>query len=100
MVSAVTYFNDVALVASQEKRESNKNPKEQSNQFGSYPAYPELASEIQQECFKRGLILEVGGRYSTIIHLLPFFIITKEQTDDVLQRFYDLINTAEVYFGL
>jgi diaminobutyrate-2-oxoglutarate transaminase len=76
------------------------NPKSQANQLGSYPAYPELASEIQQECFKRGLILEVGGRFGTVVRLLPPLIMTKEQIDDVLQRFYESIKTAEAQFGL
>ncbi|MGG1217312.1 aspartate aminotransferase family protein [Priestia endophytica] len=76
------------------------NPKAQANQLGSYPAYPELASEIQQECFKRGLILEVGGRFGTVVRLLPPLIITKKQIDDVLQRFHESIKTAEAQFGL
>jgi diaminobutyrate-2-oxoglutarate transaminase len=76
------------------------NPKKQANQIGSYPAYPELASKIQQECFKRGLILEVGGRFSSVIRLLPPLIITKEQIDEVLQRFYEAIKSAETHFGL
>jgi len=76
------------------------NPKVQANQLGSYPVYPELASEIQRECFKRGLILEVGGRFGTVVRLLPPLIMTKEQIDDVLQRFYESIKTAESQFGL
>lgn len=76
------------------------NPKAQANQLGSYSAYPELASEIQQECFKRGLILEVGGRFGTVVRLLPPLIITKKQIDDVLQRFHESIKTAEAQFGL
>jgi diaminobutyrate-2-oxoglutarate transaminase len=76
------------------------NPTKDANQIGSYPAYPELASKIQQECFKRGLILEVGGRFSSVIRLLPPLIITKEQIDEVLQRFYEAIKSAESYFGL
>jgi diaminobutyrate-2-oxoglutarate transaminase len=76
------------------------NPTKHSNHLGSFPAYPELASLIQQECFKRGLILEVGGRFSTVIRLLPPLIITKEQIDDVLQRFNEAIKSAETQLGL
>ncbi|WP_338786860.1 aspartate aminotransferase family protein [Metabacillus sp. FJAT-53654] len=76
------------------------NPTKHSNQLGSFPAYPELASLIQQECFKRGVILEVGGRFSTVIRLLPPLIITKEQIDDVLQRFNEAIKSAETQLGL
>lgn len=76
------------------------NPTKAANKIGSFPAFPELASCIQQECFNRGLILEVGGRFSSVIRLLPPLIITKEQIDDVLQRFFEAIKTAETHFGL
>ncbi|KAA9030681.1 aspartate aminotransferase family protein [Niallia endozanthoxylica] len=76
------------------------NPAKQPNQHGSYPAYSELAKKIQQECFKRGLILEVGGRFGTVIRLLPPLIITKAQIDEVLDRFYEAITNAEIQFGL
>ncbi|MEM1506036.1 aspartate aminotransferase family protein [Domibacillus sp. 8LH] len=76
------------------------NPAEQPNQIGSYPAYSELAKKIQQECLNRGLILEVGGRFGTVIRWLPPLIISKEQIDDVLQRFYEAITSAEAQFGL
>ncbi|KKK35087.1 2,4-diaminobutyrate 4-aminotransferase [Salinicoccus sediminis] len=76
------------------------NPKARPDQIGSYPAAPELASKIQQECFKRGLILEVGGRNGSVIRLLPPLIITKEQIDEVLMRFHESIKTAEAHFGL
>lgn len=76
------------------------NPKARPDQIGSYPAAPELASKIQQECFKRGLILEVGGRFGSVIRLLPPLIITKEQIDEVLMRFHESIKTAEAHFGL
>ncbi|HWO97828.1 MAG TPA: aspartate aminotransferase family protein [Bacillus sp. (in: firmicutes)] len=76
------------------------NPTKQPNQLGSYPAYPELAKKIQQECFNRGVILEVGGRFGTVIRLLPPLIISKEQIDEVLQRFQEAIISAEAQFGL
>jgi diaminobutyrate-2-oxoglutarate transaminase len=43
----------------------------------------ELARRIQAACFERGLILELGGRYSAVIRLLPPLIITPEQVDRV-----------------
>lgn len=76
------------------------NPKKSPNKLGSYPAYTELARKIQQECFKRGLILEVGGRFGTVIRLLPPLIITKEQADEVLERLYAAITSAEALFEL
>ncbi|MGG3575233.1 aspartate aminotransferase family protein [Bacillus gobiensis] len=76
------------------------NPSKQPNKIGSYPANPELAKDIQNECFKRGLILEVGGRFGSVIRLLPPLIISKEQIDEVLQRFHEAITSAETISGL
>ncbi|KKB38629.1 aspartate aminotransferase family protein [Bacillus thermotolerans] len=76
------------------------DPTKQPNGVGSYPAYPELAKTIQQECFKRGLILEVGGRFSTVIRLLPPLVITKEQVDEVLNRLHEAITSAEHQAGI
>ncbi|MGG3640951.1 aspartate aminotransferase family protein [Bacillus gobiensis] len=76
------------------------NPSKQPNKIGSYPANPELAKDIQNECFKRGLILEVGGRFGSVIRLLPPLIISKEQIDEVLQRFHEAITRAETISGL
>jgi diaminobutyrate-2-oxoglutarate transaminase len=66
-----------------------------TNNLGSYPVNPKLAREIQKQCFERGLILEVGGRFGTVIRLLPPLIISKNQLGTVLERFYDAIKSAE-----
>lgn len=58
---------------------------------GSHPANPELASQIQRECFKRGLILEVGGRNGAVLRFLPPLIITKEQADKVATIFKEAV---------
>ncbi|ASN05764.1 aspartate aminotransferase family protein [Virgibacillus necropolis] len=76
------------------------NPTKQPNRIGSYPAYAELAEKIQQECLSRGLILEVGGRFGSVIRLLPPLIISKGQIDEVLQRLSEAIKSAEAQFGL
>ncbi|MNH38314.1 Diaminobutyrate--2-oxoglutarate aminotransferase [compost metagenome] len=46
-----------------------------------------LASRIQRECLKRGLILEVGGRHGAVVRFLPPLIITAAQVDEVIERF-------------
>lgn len=46
-----------------------------------------LASRIQRECLKRGLILEVGGRHGAVVRFLPPLIITAAQVDEVIDRF-------------
>ncbi len=45
------------------------NLEAQPNRCGSYPAYSLLASRIQSECLRRGLILEIGGRFGSVIRL-------------------------------
>lgn len=63
--------------------------------LGSYPAYPELARQLQQECFKRGLILELGGRYGSVVRFLPPLIITEEQVDLICEIFANAIQAIE-----
>jgi diaminobutyrate-2-oxoglutarate transaminase len=63
--------------------------------LGSYPANPQLAKKIQQECFKRGLILELGGRYGSTVRFLPPLIITKEQLEMVCDLFFEAAMAAE-----
>lgn len=60
------------------------------NAQGSYPAHPALARRIQQECLRRGLILELGGRYSSVVRFLPPLIVTAEQID----RIGDIVHTS------
>lgn len=71
------------------------NPAMSSDKIGSRPAYPELAKRLQQECFTRGVILEVGGRFGSVIRLLPPLIMSKEQMDEVLFRFREALQAAE-----
>ncbi|MCR8847731.1 aspartate aminotransferase family protein [Rossellomorea sp. SC111] len=62
-----------------------------SSAVGSKPANPEVASGIQRECFKRGLILEVGGRHGAVVRFLPPLIITEEQVDEVVSIFREAL---------
>ncbi|WP_435844448.1 hypothetical protein [Streptomyces hygroscopicus] len=50
------------------------------------PAAPALAAAIQQECLWRELIVELGGRHSGLIRLLPPLTITDERAEAVLVR--------------
>lgn len=63
--------------------------------LGSYPPNPQLAKKIQQECFKRGLILELGGRHGSTVRFLPPLIITKEQLETVCDLFFEAAMAAE-----
>ncbi|WP_208898403.1 diaminobutyrate--2-oxoglutarate transaminase family protein [Streptomyces incarnatus] len=55
------------------------------------PAAPELAVAVQRECLRRGLIVELGGRHSAVVRLLPPLTISEEQAAAVLDRLSDAV---------
>ncbi|MEU0414245.1 diaminobutyrate--2-oxoglutarate transaminase family protein [Streptomyces griseorubiginosus] len=55
------------------------------------PASPTLAAAVQRECLRRGLIVELGGRHSSVVRLLPPLTITDEQASAVLDRLTDAV---------
>ncbi|GAA2257700.1 aspartate aminotransferase family protein [Streptomyces amakusaensis] len=59
------------------------------------PPAPELALAVRQECLERGLIIELGGRHSAVVRLLPPLTLTDEQAVAVLDRFADALEAAE-----
>ncbi|MEV0224026.1 diaminobutyrate--2-oxoglutarate transaminase family protein [Streptomyces sp. NPDC050704] len=58
---------------------------------GPPPAAPERAAAVQRECLRRGLIVELGGRHSSVVRLLPPLTITDEQVSAVLDRLADAV---------
>ncbi len=66
-----------------------------ANRLGSYPAFGELAKRIQQECFARGLILELGGRHGAVVRLLPPLIISDSELALLGERLQAAIVAAE-----
>lgn len=62
---------------------------------GAPPAAPALAAAVQQECLERGLIVELGGRHSGVVRLLPPLTLTDEQATAVLDRLADALSAAE-----
>ncbi|MFB8119927.1 diaminobutyrate--2-oxoglutarate transaminase family protein [Streptomyces sp. NPDC056465] len=59
------------------------------------PPDPALAAAVQQECLHRGLIVEVGGRHSAVVRLLPPLTLTDEQATAVVDRLADALRAAE-----
>ncbi|MFE6665013.1 diaminobutyrate--2-oxoglutarate transaminase family protein [Streptomyces sp. NPDC057697] len=59
------------------------------------PPAPALALTVQQECLRRGLIVELGGRHSTVVRLLPPLTLTDEQATAVVDRLADALAAAE-----
>ncbi|MGW0534505.1 diaminobutyrate--2-oxoglutarate transaminase family protein [Streptomyces sp. NPDC003032] len=58
------------------------------------PPAPQMAAAVQRECLRRGLIVELGGRHSSVVRLLPPLTITDEQAAAVLDRLADALATA------
>lgn len=61
---------------------------------GPRPAAPDLAAAVQRECLHRGLIVELGGRHTNVVRLLPPLTITDEQAAAVLDRLADAVEAA------
>lgn len=63
----------------------------ETDALGQPLANPELAARIQRRCFQKGLILEVGGRHSSVVRFLPPLIITETQVDSVADIFAEAV---------
>ncbi|MEV8535326.1 diaminobutyrate--2-oxoglutarate transaminase family protein [Streptomyces sp. NPDC051211] len=59
-----------------------------------HTASPALAAAVRQECLDRGLIVELGGRHSAVVRLLPPLTLTDEQAVAVLDRLADAVAAA------
>ncbi|MFC5703307.1 diaminobutyrate--2-oxoglutarate transaminase [Cohnella faecalis] len=70
------------------------DPNGQKDRIGHYPPCGELASKIQESCFKNGLIIEVGGRRSAVLRFLPPLTITAQETAEVLSIFEKSVASA------
>ena len=64
------------------------------DRFGRPLGDGERARRIQQECFRRGLLLELGGRNSAVLRLLPPLTITAAEVDAVCQSITDAMDAA------
>ncbi|MGW1236930.1 aminotransferase class III-fold pyridoxal phosphate-dependent enzyme, partial [Streptomyces californicus] len=70
-------------------------PAEAGDPTPAPPPDPALALAVQQECLRRGLIVELGGRYEAVVRLLPPLTLTDEQADAVVDRLADALAAAE-----
>ncbi|MFI8744025.1 aspartate aminotransferase family protein [Pseudomonas sp. NPDC077186] len=62
--------------------------------LGHPAAHPQLAAAIQRQCLRRGLIIELGGRHSSVLRVLPPLIIRAEEVDQVAEIFMGAIRAA------
>ncbi|MBD1833094.1 aspartate aminotransferase family protein [Cyanobacteria bacterium FACHB-472] len=71
------------------------NPEALADRCGNHPAYPAMARQIQSECIRRGLIIEIGGRFGSVLRFLPPLIVTAEQIDSISEIFLAAVKAAE-----
>lgn len=58
---------------------------------GYFPHDKKIASAIQKACFLRGLVLETGGRQSSVLRFMPPLIATEEDIDNIFYIFRDAL---------
>jgi diaminobutyrate-2-oxoglutarate transaminase len=70
------------------------DPNKSANHRGIYPQSSEMAKQVQQECFRRGLIIELGGRHGSVIRFLPPLIVSATQIDTIFEIFQAAVVAA------
>lgn len=71
------------------------NPTTGRLQQGQPERFEQLARRIQFECFCRGLILEIGGRQTSVLRLMPPLTITEAQVMHICAIFSEAFKAAE-----
>ncbi len=74
------------------------NPFSGVTQSGKPQRFEELSRRIQYECFTRGLIIEIGGRQSSVLRFMPPLIVTEEQVTHICSIFKESVKAAEAVF--
>lgn len=64
-------------------------------QSGNPERFEKLSRLILTECFKRGLIIEIGGRQSSVLRFMPPLIVKQSQVDHICKIFKDAVVAAE-----
>ncbi|SFK58137.1 diaminobutyrate--2-oxoglutarate transaminase [Methylocapsa palsarum] len=59
------------------------------------PAHPAMARHVQAECLRRGLIVELGGRFGAVVRFLPPLIVSANEIDEIAARFEDAVAAAQ-----
>lgn len=59
-----------------------------------FPPHFKLALAIQYECFRRGLIIELGGREDSTVRFLPPLTITQQQAAEIMQIFEEAVTAC------
>jgi len=54
-----------------------------------------LANDVRIECFKRGVLIEIGGHYNNVARFLPPLVITKQLIDRGIELIGEAIEIVE-----
>jgi diaminobutyrate-2-oxoglutarate transaminase len=57
--------------------------------------WSEMAARVRTECFKRGVVIEVGGHFSNVARFLPPLVITRELMLRGVEIFVESVRAAE-----
>lgn len=57
--------------------------------------FGEMASQVRTECFKRGVVIEVGGHFSNVARFLPPLVITETLLKTGIEIFVESVFAAE-----
>ncbi|ADZ90226.1 diaminobutyrate--2-oxoglutarate transaminase [Marinomonas mediterranea] len=68
------------------------NPLSDKDSLGNHQVDGDQARAIQQEALKRGLILELGGRFGSTVRFLPPLIINEDEIDVIAERFSEAVH--------
>jgi diaminobutyrate-2-oxoglutarate transaminase len=61
--------------------------------------WKELAGQIRTECFKRGVIIEVGGHFGNVARFLPPLVISRKLMLTASEIFVESVSAAEQALG-
>jgi diaminobutyrate-2-oxoglutarate transaminase len=59
----------------------------------------ELASEVRSECFRRGVVIEVGGHFGNVARFLPPLVISRRLMLSASEIFVESVAAAERALG-
>jgi len=57
--------------------------------------WPDMASEVRLECYRSGVLVELGGHYNNVIRFLPPLVLTHKLADKGLDVVFDVIKSLE-----
>jgi diaminobutyrate-2-oxoglutarate transaminase len=70
------------------------DPAASADALGARPAAPGLARRVRDEALRRGLIVELGGRYGAVLRLLPPLTMTELEAEQVRDLVIESIAAA------